>query len=40
MIRFRLVEINLLVVRMISYALLILAVAPIIPLLLQDGDVG
>lgn len=38
MIRFRLVEINLLVVRMISYALLILAVAPIIPLIFKTAN--
>ncbi len=36
-IRFRLVEINLLVVRMISYALLILAVTPIIPLFFKTA---
>lgn len=37
MIRFRLVEINLLVVRMISYALLVLALAPIIPLFFKTA---
>ncbi|RKX28576.1 MAG: hypothetical protein DRP71_17205, partial [Verrucomicrobia bacterium] len=37
MIRFRLVEINLLVVRMISYALLILVVTPIIPLIFKTA---
>jgi len=35
MIRFRLVEMNLLVVRLISYAVLVLVVAPIIPLVLE-----
>lgn len=35
MFRFRLVEMNLLVVRLISYAVLVLAVAPIIPLVLK-----
>jgi len=35
MIRFRLVEMNLLVVRLITYAVLVLAVSPIIPLVLK-----
>jgi two-component system nitrogen regulation sensor histidine kinase GlnL len=37
MIRFRLVEMNLLVVRLITYGVLILAVAPIIPLVLKTA---